>query len=104
MKKTDIYPVSTETDCVWAGHYKDGLARLVSLAEQIKRYALPEVNELLDTDKLEEILNMPEVADRDWDNESPETQRRFLRFLGIHIAAYEKALGLLEAKRKTLTL
>lgn len=104
MKRAAILPVSSETDIVWAGNYKDGIARLVSLMEQIKSYALPEVNELLDTNQLEQILNMPEVADRDWNNESSDTLKRFLRFLGIHISVYEKALKLLEAKRKNLTI
>lgn len=44
------------------------------------------------------ILDLPEIADRDWTKENPNCQQRLLDFLNVHISVYEKTLILLNEK------
>lgn len=78
--------------------FKIKIARLTSLIEQIKRYSQPEINRLLDLEKIERLLSQPELADRDWPQECPEHQARFLYFLKVHISVYGNTLKQLEEK------
>lgn len=79
--------------------YKCKLAHLVSLMEEIKRYEQPRLNQWLEIEKLEMILDLPEIADREWSKEHPAYQRIFLDFLNTHTSVYEKAIRLLNEKR-----
>ncbi|WP_455949631.1 hypothetical protein [Odoribacter laneus] len=45
------------------------------------------------------ILDMPEIADRNWEKDHPLYQKTFLRFLNICISTYEKALKQLKEKQ-----
>lgn len=78
--------------------YTDKIARLVSLIEQLKRYPFDDLLDLLEVAHVEYILDMPEIADRDWAKDHPLHQKTFLRFLNICISTYEKTLKQLKEK------
>lgn len=103
IKKTNIHSVPLRTDIHEPDVYTGKLAYLVSLTEQIKRYRLPQLNQWLEIEKLELILDLPGIADRDWTKENPAYQQGFLDFLNIHISLYEKALILLKERRNRQT-
>lgn len=73
--------------------YTDKMAWLVSLIEQLKRHPFDDVFDLLEVAHVEYILDMPEIADRDWEQDSPSHQKTFLRFLNTCISIYEKELN-----------
>lgn len=98
MKKTNVQFVSLKADIYIPDIYTGKLAHLISLMEQIKRYELPQLNHWLEIEKLEMILDLPEIADRDWTKENPNCQQRLLNFLNVHISVYEKTLILLNEK------
>lgn len=89
---------SKEIEIATSRSYKCKLAHLVSLMEEIKHYNQPQLNQWLEIEKLEMILDLPEIADREWSKESPAYQRIFLDFLNIHTSVYEKAIKLLNKK------
>ena len=74
------------------------LAYIVSLIEQIKRYPIDDLYDSLEIAHIEEVLNMPEIADRNWENDTPLNQKAFLRFLETCISIFEKTLNRLEGK------
>ena len=51
--------------------YTDKIAYLVSLIEQLKRYPLDDLFDLLEVAHVESVLDMPEIADRNWENDTP---------------------------------
>ncbi|WP_251622772.1 hypothetical protein [Odoribacter lunatus] len=73
--------------------YTDKIAYLVSLIEQLKRYPLDDLFDLLEVAHVESVLDMPEIADRNWENDTPSNQRTFLRFLDICTSTYEETLN-----------
>lgn len=103
IKKANIQSVPLRTDMYIPDIYTGKIACLVSLTEQIKRYGLPQLNQWLEIEKLEMILDLPGIADRDWTKENPACQQRLLDFLNIHISLYEKALMLLKERRNRQT-
>lgn len=78
--------------------FKRGIAYLVSLTEQIKRHSNTRLNKMLELETVEWLLEMPELTDRDWTQESPEHQSKFLQFLEICISTYKKTLKQIEIK------
>ena len=74
------------------------LAYIVSLIEQIKRYPIDDLYDSLEIAHIEEVLNMPEIADRNWENDTPLNQKAFLRFLETCISIFEETLNRLERK------
>ncbi len=92
--KIECKEIKVATSC----SYKRKLAYLVFLMEEIKHYNHPQLNQWLEIEKLEMILDLPEIADREWSKESPVYQRIFLDFLNIHTSVYEKAIRLLNEK------
>lgn len=81
--------------------YTDKIAYLVSLIEQLKRYPLDDLFNLLEMAHVEFILDMPEIADRNWENDTPPNQRTFLRFLDIRISTYEETLNELKEENNS---
>lgn len=79
--------------------YTNKIARLVSLIEQLKRYSFDDLLDLLEVAHVEYILDMPEIADRNWEKDHSLYQKTFLRFLNICISTYEKALKQLKEKQ-----
>lgn len=98
MKKPNIQSVPLKTDVYIPDVYTGKMAYLVSLMEQIRHYRQPRLNFWLEIEKLEIILDLPAIADRDWTKENPAYQQRLLDFLNIHISLYEKALMLLKER------
>ena len=98
MKKINVPFVSLIADSYIQDIYTKKLAHLVSFMEEIKHYNHPQLNQWLEIEKLEMILDLPEIADREWSKESPAYQRIFLDFLNIHTSVYEKAIRLLNEK------
>lgn len=98
MKKPNIQSVPLRTDIHEPDVYTGKLAYLISLTEQIKRYGLPQLDHWLEIEKLEMILDLPAIADRDWTKENSAYQQGLLDFLNIHISVYEKALMLLKER------
>ncbi len=96
--KIDISFLRLKTDINIPDIYTRKLAHLVSLMEEIKRYNNPQLNQWLEIEKLETILDMSEIADREWSKESSAYQRIFLDFLNIHTSVYEKAIRRLNKK------
>lgn len=82
--------------------YTDKTARLVALIEELKRYPFDDILDLLEVAHVEFILDMPEIADRNWENDTPSNQRTFLRFLDTCISTYEKTLNELKEKNNSL--
>lgn len=78
--------------------FKRKMAHLTLLVERIKRYDLPQLNRILGVEELESILSMPEMADRNWMEESAEEQATVLEFLNVYILVYSKVLKQLEVK------
>lgn len=78
--------------------YMNKLAYIVSLIEQIKRYPIDDLYDSLEIAHIEEVLNMPEIADRNWENDTPLNQKAFLRFLETCISIFEETLNRLERK------
>lgn len=103
IKKTNIQSVPLKTDKYIPDVYTGKIAYLVSLMEQIKRYGLPQLNHWLEIEKLEMILDLPGISDRDWTKENAAYQQRLLVFLNIHISLYEKALMLLKERTNCQT-
>lgn len=73
--------------------YTDKIAYLISLIEQLKRHPFNNLPDLLEVAQVEFVLDMPEIADRNWENDTPLNQRIFLRFLNTCISTYEKTLN-----------
>ncbi len=99
IKKINVPFVSLIADSYIQDIYTKKLAHLVSLMEEIKRYEQPRLNQWLEIEKLEMILDLPEIADREWSKELSAYQRIFLDFLNIHTSVYEKAIRLLNEIR-----
>ena len=78
--------------------FESQIARLTSLLMQLKAYAPQKVNKLLEVEKVESILDKPEVSDRNWEKECPEDQVVFLNFLNTNISICERVLELLQNK------
>lgn len=72
--------------------YQNKIAHLVSLITQIKTFSSQKINDTFEIEAVEEILNIPEIADRDWEKECLEYQKAFLFFLNTYTAVYEKVL------------
>ena len=77
--------------------YKEKMAHLISLIVRIKRYSFEEL-EMLEISQVQKILNMPEVKNRDWENESFENREVFITFLDTYIDIYQRALETLKKK------
>lgn len=78
--------------------FENKIAILISLLMQLKAYAPQKVNDMLEVEKLEGILDKPEISDRDWEKECPEDQVLFLNFLNTNISVCERVLELLKEK------
>lgn len=78
--------------------FENQIAHLISLLMQLKTYAPQKVNELLEVEKVESILDKPEISDRNWEKECPEDQVAFLNFLNTNISICERVLELLQNK------
>lgn len=78
--------------------FENKIAILISLLMQLKAYAPQKVNDMLEIEKLEGILDKPEISDRDWEKECPEDQVSFLNFLNTNISVCERVLELLKEK------
>ncbi|KIO43685.1 MULTISPECIES: hypothetical protein [Sanguibacteroides] len=78
--------------------YKEKMAHLISLIVRIKRYSFEELEIMLEISQVQKILNMPEVKNRDWENESFENREVFITFLDTYIDIYQRALETLKKK------
>ena len=78
--------------------YKEKMAHLISLIVRIKRYSFEELEILLEISQVQKILNMPEVKNREWENESFENREVFITFLDTYIDIYQRALETLKKK------
>ena len=78
--------------------YKNKIAYLTSLLVQIEKYPESKHYSLLEVKDIKELLDMPEVADRDWINDNTLSQKSFLHFLDTHITIYESVLKELKEK------
>lgn len=80
--------------------YKKRIAHLVGLISQIKEYKIKEMEEILSIEKVEKLLDRPEVSDREWEKMPIEYQRIFDKFLITHIDVYKKVIE--ELKKKVI--
>ncbi|WP_147625546.1 hypothetical protein [Gabonibacter massiliensis] len=78
--------------------YKEKMAHLISLIVRIKRFSFEELEIMLEISQVQKILNMPEVKNRDWENESFENREVFITFLDTYIDIYQRALETLKKK------
>lgn len=78
--------------------FENQIARLISLLMQLKAYAPQKVNEMLEIEKVENILDQPEISERNWEKECPENQVAFLNFLNTNISVCERVLEHLQNK------
>lgn len=78
--------------------YKEKMAHLISLIVQIKRFSFKELEKMLDISQVQKILNMPEVKNRDWENEPSKNQEIFITFLDTYIDIYRRTLETLKKK------
>lgn len=78
--------------------YRNKIAHLVSLIAQIKEFSSQKINDTFEIETVEEILDIPEISDIDWENECLKNQKAFLFFLNTYISVYERLIELLKAK------
>lgn len=78
--------------------YRNKIAHLVSLITQIKKFSSQKINDTFEIETVEGILDIPEISDRDWENECLKNQKAFLFFLNTYISIYERLIELLKAK------
>ena len=78
--------------------YKEKMAHLISLIVRIKRFSFEELEIMLEISQVQKILNMPEVKNRDWENESFENREVFITFLDTFIDIYQRSLETLKKK------
>ncbi|MCR9012116.1 hypothetical protein [Gabonibacter chumensis] len=78
--------------------YKEKMAHLISLIVRIKRFSFEELEIMLEISQVQKILNMPEVKNRDWENEPFENREVFITFLDTYIDIYQRALETLKKK------
>lgn len=79
--------------------YDRKIAYLVSLLTQVKALTPRYLHEILEIERIENTLNLPEISDRNWEEEKELNQTRFHFFLNSYISFYEHVLDIL--KRKT---
>lgn len=82
--------------------YRNKIAHLVSLIAQIKEFSSQKINDTFEIEAVEEILDIPEILDRDWESECLKNQKAFLFFLNTYISVYERLIELLKAKEESL--
>lgn len=78
--------------------YKEKMAHLISLIVRIKRFSFEELEIMLEISQVQKILNMPEVKNRDWENEPFENREVFITFLDTYIDIYQRVLETLKKK------
>ena len=78
--------------------YKEKMAHLISLIVRIKRFSFEELEIMLEISQVQKILNMPEVKNRDWENESFENREVSITFLDTYIDICQRALETLKKK------
>lgn len=76
--------------------FHEKIARLVSLLVQVKALVPQELKDTLETENIEQFLDIPEISDRNWEIESLQNQLQFLSFLNANIFYYENILELLQ--------
>ena len=79
--------------------YQNKIAHLVSLIMQIKDFSSQKINDTFEVEKVEAILDIPEISDLDWEYVCLENQKAFLFFLNTYISVYERLIELLKEKR-----